>query len=150
MKLSEALINRADLNKRIQQLNMRLNDNATVQEGEKPNENPEELLTELDDCLCQLEVLIARINLTNSSVKLDGLTLTEHLAKRDSLSMKLGIYRDFLRSASQISFRGMKSEIKLLSSVNVSKLQKHVDKLSAELRVLDNSIQALNWTTELI
>ena len=150
MKLSEALINRADLNKRIAQLSMRLNDNATVQEGEKPNEEPDELLAELDDCLLQLEGLIARINLTNSSVKLDGLTLTEHLAKRDCLSMKLGAYRDFIRSASTLSLRGMRSEIKWLSSVNVSQLQKHIDKLSAELRVLDNNIQALNWTTELI
>ena len=150
MKLAEALISRADLNKRIAQLSVRLNNNATVQEGEKPNENPSELLAELDDCITQLETLIARINLTNSSVKLNGLTLTELLAKRDCLSMKLGTYRDFLRTASQLSYRGLRSEIKWLSAVDVRQLQRYVDKLSAEFRRLDSDMQALNWTTELI
>ena len=44
----------------------------------------------------------------------------------------------------------MRSEIKLLSAVNVRELQKQVDQMAKELRVLDNSIQAANWATELI
>ena len=40
MKLAEALQERADLNKRIEQLSTRLSVNATVQEGKTPAENP--------------------------------------------------------------------------------------------------------------
>lgn len=40
MKLAEALQERADLNRRIQQLQGRLNSNAVVQEGERPPESP--------------------------------------------------------------------------------------------------------------
>ena len=58
MKLAEALQERADLNRRIQQLQGRLNSNAVVQEGERPPENPQELLRELDGCIAQLEALI--------------------------------------------------------------------------------------------
>lgn len=38
MKLAEALQERADLNRKIDQLRARLSANATVQEGEKPGE----------------------------------------------------------------------------------------------------------------
>ena len=48
MKLAEALQIRADLQKRIAQMPMRLNNNAKVQEGSSPSENPQELLDELN------------------------------------------------------------------------------------------------------
>ena len=51
MKLAEALQERADLNRRIEQLRARLENNALVQEGESPAEDPSELLAELDRCL---------------------------------------------------------------------------------------------------
>ena len=65
MKLAEALILRSDLQKRIEQLRVRLNNNAKVQENDKPSENPEELLNELDNNINQLKILIKQINRTN-------------------------------------------------------------------------------------
>ena len=47
MKLAEALQERADLNRRIEQLRYRLSNNVLVQEGEKPLEDPTALLEEL-------------------------------------------------------------------------------------------------------
>ena len=44
MKIAEALILRADIQKRIAQLKVRLNNNAKVQENEEPTEDPEFLL----------------------------------------------------------------------------------------------------------
>lgn len=149
MKLAEALQERADLNRRIQQLQQRLKNNAVVQEGERPAEEPVELLAELDGCVSNLERLIAQINLTNCRTEVDGKTLTELLARRDTLKLKLSAYRDLAQSASQLGHRGMRSEIKWLSTVNVKELQKQVDQMAKELRLLDNSIQAANWATEL-
>ena len=54
MKLAEALQERADLNKKISDLQGRLNQNSLVQEGEVPNESPEELLKALDQCVTRL------------------------------------------------------------------------------------------------
>ncbi len=48
MKLAEALQERADLNKRISDLQGRLNQNSLVQEGEIPNEDPNVLMQELE------------------------------------------------------------------------------------------------------
>ena len=150
MRLAEALQERAGLDRRIQKLRERLQCNAVVQEGERPAEDPQELLAELDGCIEELERLIARINLTNCRTELEGESLTQLLARRDALKLRLGAYRDLAHSASQLGRRGMRSEIKLLSAVNVRELQKQVDQIAKELRLLDNSIQAANWATELI
>ena len=66
MKLASALSERADLQRRLSELTSRLNNNAKVQEGEEPAENPQELLKEMDAMLERLEWLMTRINLTNS------------------------------------------------------------------------------------
>ena len=150
MKLAEALQERADLNRRIQQLQQRLNSNAIVQEGEQPAEDPAELLAELDGCVGNLERLITRINLTNCQTQVGGESLTALLARRDALKLKLSVYRDLAYNASQLARRATRTEIKVLSSVSVKDVQKQADGLAKELRLLDNSIQAANWTTELI
>src|SRR5260370_37206205 len=92
MKLAEALVLRADLQKRIAQLRERLRQSALVQEGEQPPENPEQLLTELDQLLSQLVDMIVRINRTNMQVHLStGDVLSDALARRDMLSLRYGI-----------------------------------------------------------
>lgn len=150
MKLATALSERADLQKKLSELGNRLNQNAKVQEGEKPSEAPEELMAELDRIVDRLEELIAKINLTNSSTVHDGRTITELLAHRDCLKNKIQIMRNFLDNASIRVNRMAHSEIKILSTVPVSELQKEVDALSKELRECDELIQELNWTTELL
>lgn len=150
MKLATALSERADLQRRIAELSGRLNNNARVQDGEKPSEDPQELLTELNKDFERLEELIARINLTNNETKSGDVTLTDLIAKRDCLKQKIGIMRSFLNTASEKVSRYSKTEIRILSTVSVSDLQKEVDKLSKELRETDETIQGLNWTTDLI
>ena len=150
MKLAEALQERADINRRIDQLRYRLSRNATVQEGETPAEDPNELIKELDACVARLEELMARINRTNSENSVDGKTLTELIAKRDALSVKLSVYRSFLSEASNLAGRATRNEIKILSTVNVRELQKLVDDMSRDLRLTDNALQQANWTLELM
>ena len=150
MKLATALSERADLQRRILELGVRLNNNAKVQDGEKPSEDPQELLRELDQSFETLQELIARINHTNNETKSGDTTLTDLLAKRDCLKQKIGIMRSFLNEASEKASRYSKTEIRILSTVSVSELQKELDGLSKELRETDETIQGLNWTTELI
>ena len=66
MKLANALSQRSELQERIRQLEGRLLNNAKVQEGEVPAEDPQELLKELEEHYAQLERYIAAINRTNS------------------------------------------------------------------------------------
>lgn len=150
MKLAEALQERADLNRRIQQLRERLTSNAIVQEKERPAEEPAELLAELNGCIDRLEALMAQINRTNCQTLVEGKSLTQMIARRDALTLRLRAYRDLSYSASQTGHRATRTEIKLLSTVNVKELQKVIDALAQELRGLDNALQAANWATELL
>jgi len=87
-KLAEALILRADLQTRFEQLKARLLRNAKVQEGERPSENPQELLGELERVADQLTAVIQQINRTNSRTEIDdGRSLSDALAERDVLKM---------------------------------------------------------------
>ena len=148
MKLANALAQRADLQRRMAQLASRLMNNAKVQEGERPAEEPAELLAQLEEISRQLEELIRR--LTNTAVRSEtGESLTALLARRDCLKMKLGIYREFLQNASDVVPRGLRTEIRIVSTVKVSQMQKQADDMSRDLRLLEETIQSLNWTTEL-
>ena len=150
MKLAEALQERADLNRRIEQLRYRLNNNVLVQEGEKPLEDPAALLEELESSFTRLEWLIARINLTNCAVKVEGRSLTELIARRDVLSLRAEAYRRLVEEASQNTHRATRTEIKILSAVDVPALQRQADDASRALRLLDNTLQATNWTADLM
>ena len=150
MKLATALSERSDIQKRLSELQERLNNNAKVQDGETTAEDPKELLKELDSLSEQLETLIYKINLTNSKTTIDGTELTFLLAKRDVLKQKIVMLRNFLNTASAKVDRYSRTEIKILSSVDVTKLQKQIDVLSKEYRTIDEKIQGANWTTELL
>ena len=150
MKIAEALSIRKDLQKRIQQLGQRIQNNVKVQEGDEPSEHPTELMKELDSCLVQLESLIWRINATNMSTRnSDGRTLTELMAKKDVLTMRIGTLRSAFETASSGHDRYSRSEIKMVTVVDVKALGKQIDDCSAQLRKLDIEIQSLNFQTEL-
>lgn len=149
MKLAEALLERADLQKRLVQMGGRLNNNARVQEGEKPAEDPKALLKEQEALTARLETLVAQINLTNSAALIDGQPLTVWLSRRDARREQLQQLRNFLDAASSLSDRARQSEIKIISTVDVAKLQKELDQKSKALRELDAKIQSANWITDL-
>ena len=151
MKLAEALILRADCQKRIEQLRQRLVRSAKVQEGETPPEQPQALIAELDATINQLVDLIKRINKTNSQTNLEqGMTISDALAQRDTLLLKRSVYTSLVDAAAYQQERYSASEIKSFSTVNVAELQTQTDRLSRECRELDTKIQSSNWSTELM
>ena len=150
MKLAEALSIRKDLQKRIQQLEQRIKSNVKVQEGDEPLEDPNELMKELHSCLIQLEELIARINLTNIKTKnAEGLTITQLIAKKDTLTTRIGIQRNIYSEATNIVNRYSSSELRIECVIDAKQLSKQIDDYSSSLRKLDIEIQSLNFLTEL-
>lgn len=150
MKLAEALNLRADLQKRIANLRERLIKNAKVQEGDTPSEEPNMLLNELNDNIIELENIIKSINKTNSSTYIDNESISDIIAKRDTLGLKLSILRSFISESANKIERYSNKEIKILSTVNVAEKQKEIDKFSKEYRLIDTKLQGLNWTTDII
>jgi hypothetical protein len=151
MKLAEALILRADAQKRIEQLKQRLLRNAKIQEGDTPAENPRDLITELDRVAGDLTRLIQHINRTNAvSALADGTNVSDALAQRDVLAKQHAVYRDLAATATVDQTRYSRSEVKFLSTVDVAATQRRADDLARQHRELDAAIQAANWTIDLI
>ena len=150
IKLAEALVLRADTQKRIEQLRVRLRQSALVQEGEAPPENPQELLAEMDALLARLMDLVARINRTNLGTRLaDGVTLTDALARRDALTTRQSLLDTLADTAANRVDRYSRAEIRKVATVDVAALRRQLDALAGERRELDTAIQALNWTADL-
>lgn len=150
MRLAEALANRADVQRRLEQMRGRLAQSALVQEDERPPEEPEELLRETERLLAELEGYIGRINRTNLQATLpDGTTLTAALARRDVLGLRYGLLKRLVGAASDRVQRYGAAEIRVLPTVEVASLRRQMDDIAQEKRELDIAIQAVNWTTDL-
>ena len=150
MKLAEALQERADINRRISELKRRLENCLLVQEGEDPAEDPMVLLNELDSATARLDKLMAAINETNCNTKVDGMSLTEMIAKKDALTLRHSVYKDLVYTAGNNTYRARGTEIKVKAVIKAAELQKTVDTLAKEIRLLDHKLQETNWKTELV
>jgi len=151
MKLAEALLLRADCQKRIEQLKSRLLGSAKIQEGEQPPEDPQKLIAEIEVMAAQLVDLIKRINRTNSTTVFeDGKTIADALAERDVLVVRRGVYADLAAFAALRQDRITRSEVKYLAVVDVADVRKQADELAKSYRELDARIQEFNWKTELL
>lgn len=150
MKLAEALILRSYIQRKIQELRFRIRNVVKIQEGEEAAENPSDLFRELNDALEQFESLVQKINRTNSVTEYEqGMTITDALARREKLQLKRSVLSDVIDTASIRYDRSSRTEIKFITTVEISTLQKQMDELAKEHRQLDTRIQELNWTTEL-
>ena len=151
MKLAEALILRADCQKKIAQLRSRLLANAKIQEGDKPAEKPQELINDVENVARELVNLVKRINRTNSIAIFAGdRTISDALAERDVLLLRRDAYNDLAQNAGITHARLTRSEVKYVSTINVAEMQKRADELAKNYRDLDARIQELNWQTELV
>jgi hypothetical protein len=151
MKLAEALLLRADSQKRIEQLRVRLQRNARTQEGEAPAEDPKSLLSELESVADQLVDLIKKINKTNSTTLFaEGKSIADVLAERDVLVLRRGAYSDLATMAALRADRITRSEVKYISTINVAEIQKSADEFAKQYREIDARIQEANWKTDLV
>lgn len=150
MKLAEALIKRADLKKRIAQIESRMAANVKVQEGDEPAEDVYALIDQYDQLMARLEELIIRINKTNHATAFEDGTMADAIAKRDALKAKIRAFRSLYEEASVTHDRYSMKEIRLVRCVNVQELQRKIDKLSKAYRELDTKMQGLNWTVDLL
>ncbi|XIE81157.1 DIP1984 family protein [Streptomyces sp. SBR177] len=155
MKLAEALAERAEATRRVEQLRARVVGSARYQEGETPAEDAARLLAETAEVLDSLESLIRRINRTNASVSVDGeRTLTDLLARRDVLRLRHAVITAAADAAAGSNERGygrqLRSELMMLSALPVAELRGQADLIAREIREVDVTIQRTNWEVDLL
>ena len=151
MKLAEALIERADAQKRIEQLKKRIHMNIKVQEGDQPSEDPNQMLTELAEVRQALTTVVKQINRANNTVQYDEeRTLADALTERDQLLEQRNVLARIAEEGSLKQDRYSQSEIRFVTTINVKDIQKQVDELSKAYREMDTKIQGMNWTIDLM
>jgi hypothetical protein len=143
IKLAEAILQRGDLQKFIEQLKVRLNNNTLRQDKTKTPEKPEDILKEVYMSYSRLEFLINVINEANNKTEMYKL-----LNKREIIKSKLSVLRNFLTNLSSGVNRYSKTEIAILPNYEPVKVQKEIDQLAKEFRLVDNQIQSQNWLIE--
>ena len=151
MKLAEALSLRKDLETCISKIRKLLESTIRVQEGDTPAEDPTVLMTELDNCLEQLEHYIYCINVTNMSIKDDeGKTMTKLLAERDVLGKRIEVLCNTFNAATGPVNRYTRNEIKYVAVIDIKPIRQQINKLNQQYRELDMKIQAMNFTNDLM
>ena len=121
-----------------------------MQEGDEPTEDVDRVIVELDQTLDELQKLIYRINMTNTTAVIEGRNLTSLLAERDTLAMRTKTLYEGLKHLTEREDRYGRMEVKYVRTVNANEFRKIHDQSAARLRELDLKIQALGWSTELI
>lgn len=76
------------------------------------------------------------INEINSKTCIDGRPLTEIIAKKDMIFSKICTYKYIFMQIAKLLMK----KIKMKASISVSECQDEIDKMSKELRVLDNRL----------
>jgi hypothetical protein len=150
MKLGEALKLRSDTQRRLEELRVRAAASAQVQEGSAPPDDPNELLAQIEQLNAQVVSLIQRINRTNVNTALQsGATIADALAVRDQKLVLRTALQSVAKAASEPQQRFLRSEIRVIRTVDAAALLRRADELAKEHRELDALIQETNWTVEL-
>ncbi|MBY4035964.1 DIP1984 family protein [Rhodococcus fascians] len=156
MKLAEALAERGELIKRTEHLKVRILANARHQDGESPAEDAGILLSEYNSALDLLEVLIRRINRTNSAAAVRDGTITDALASRDVLRMRHKAISAAADAASgrnqehRYGPRQLRSELVYVAALPVAELRSAADDVAKQIRLVDLEIQRVNWEFDLV
>lgn len=151
MKLAEALIERKAIKTKMEELKKRLYQNAKIQEGSEPIENPDTIIKDLEIEITKYEELIIRINQTNLVTKLgDDVSLMEAIVRKDMLNYKHMIHLNLADKATPQNERYSQREIRDIPNVDIPQVRKKADEVAKEYRLLDMKIQECNWTVDLL
>lgn len=77
------------------------------------------------------------------------MNLTQMIAKKDVLTLRISALREVLHYVVERENRFTRNEIKFIRYLDVAKLRKQIDSLAQELRLLDMHIQFANWSANL-
>lgn len=156
MKVAEALIERADAQKRLAELNTLILSSTHVAEGETPDEDVARLLKEFANVNARLEQLTTAINYTNiytvGEWRKQRLSVTALIALRDSIARERTLYQALAKKKPERERDRYNGEVNLQLKLTYDRsvIRTEADHLARTHRLLDTYIQSLNWTTEIM
>lgn len=151
MKLAEALIERASLKAKMDELSSRMTRNITVQEGDTPAEDVSELMKKFETICDKFTKLVKQINKTNQTVTTaQDESLADLIAQRDTYKKFAKTYRNLYDEAFSHMSRYSRNEIRYSTTMDISIVQQEANDYAKKYRQLDTQIRGMNWTNDLI
>lgn len=151
MKLAEALVLRADLQKKLENLKKRLANSVLKLDDIQVIEDPAILKLEADETIAILYSLIDRIYRTNQSVILpSGQSMVTVLAKRDELVERRKLLDYIINKSLPDSGLYFNERGKWQPAIDISTYQKQMDDIAMQIRRLNLGIQQTNWQVDLV
>jgi hypothetical protein len=153
MKLAEALIERAALQRQDRAIVRHIEENVRLPEDDEPTASVDSLIKQYEANMARLTELIRRINKTNCLTEMEGGTITDAIARRDCLSSQIKAYTDIYNSVTSHDrgrFDNGEVRLKYVRHMDSRELKDKIDHLSQEFRILDTALQGMNWTVELL
>lgn len=151
MKLAEALVLRADLQKKLENLKKRLANSVLKLDDIQVIEDPAILKLEADETIAILYSLIDRIYRTNQSVILpSGQSMVTVLAKRDELVERRKLLDYIINKSLPDSGLYFNERGKWQPAIDISAYQKQMDDIAMQIRRLNLGIQQTNWQVDLV
>lgn len=147
-KLAEALIQRRDLQNKLQELKNSMLASALVEEGDVPDISVSELLVQYQQVADQLSDLVVRINRRNQEIQVAGEALQAVLERREALRRRHDLYNSIIEAARDNRRYG-RNEIRMVRTVNLRELTDQLDRIAKEIREVDGLIQQTNWLEDL-
>lgn len=151
MKLAEALVLRADLQKKLENLKKRLANSVLKLDDIQVIEDPAILKLEADETIAILYSLIDRIYRTNQSVILpSGQSMVTVLAKRDELVERRKLLDYIINKSLPDSGLYFNERGKWQPAIDISAYQKQMNDIAMQIRRLNLGIQQTNWQVDLV
>jgi hypothetical protein len=155
MKLGEALSLRARQAQQLESLRGRIRANSLTQEGDKPGEDPAELIDEFSTLSEDHAKLVYRIAKTNMQAQVGGAPLLKMLHDREALRRIRNIHEAAAAAATvgggrHNPYRFSQAEIKFVPQVVVTEQRQYEQEADDAIRRLDAQIQEANWQIDLV
>jgi hypothetical protein len=155
VKLAEALLERAELQRQNRSIVRHIDENVRLPEDEEPTGSIDNLIKQYEANMTRLSELIRRINKTNCMTEMNGGTITDAIAKRDCLSSQIRAYEEIYSTVTSHEQNGRHCggsdvRIKYVRHLDSKNLKDRMDHLSQEFRLLDTALQGMNWTVDLL
>lgn len=154
MNILEALNLKKDLQNRIESLRRRYVNSVTVKKGEKPIEDPQKLLVELEDCFTQLNDISYRISAANTATRNGkGQTIKQLMIEQSIVEQRKEClnraFEEVLFGDAEVYSYYNKPQSEYDVTIDIESLKKEIDNQEIRYRQLTSEIQKLELTTEI-
>lgn len=151
MKLAELLIEKKDLQEKLRQLGIQMQNNVKIQEGDESAEEPAHVLVAYQRTNSKLETVTTKINMMNNQTIIADLaiSLTEAIEKREAIGREYRFIDQTIEHAQTRTHHYFHSEIKSIVTIDLKAYHALRDELAKKMSKLDIAIQETNWQTEI-